>query len=156
MRRLRCLGISLIAWIGVWAFWLTATSDFHPLRALAVVVTTSLVVAYATAAYINHLILLPRLWAAGRRWEYAAWLVAMMVVLTAAALAVIRVAYAEWWGPDPDPNGVYKHFAIDLFGMAVHLLGAAGAVAVGRWVCRTRPLGVRDAEPDPEADQGSM
>ena len=42
------------------------------------------------------------------------------------------------WGPDADPNGAYKHFAIDLFGMAVHL-GVAALVVwmVGRYVAPT-------------------
>ena len=30
-----------------------------------------------------------------------------------------RIAYLRTLGPDPDPNGVYVHFAIDFFGMAV-------------------------------------
>jgi hypothetical protein len=135
------LGLSFVAWVGVWAFWLAVTHHFHPTFALAVIVTTSLVVAYAVAAYINHLVLVPRLWKAGRRWRYAVWLAATMIVLTAVALAVIRVSYFELWGPDPDPNGVYKHYAIDLFGMAVHLLAAAAVVAVSRWFCRSRADG---------------
>lgn len=112
---------------------------------LAVVVTTSLVVAYAAAAYINHLILIPRLWATDRRWQYSMWLVATAAVLTAAALAVIRTAYFERWGPDADSNGVYKHYAIDLFGMAVHLLAAAGVVVVVRWMFGTRSICVSTA-----------
>jgi hypothetical protein len=132
------LGLSLVAWAGVWAFWLAATRTFHPTFALAVIVTTSLVVAYAVAAYVNHLVLVPRLWMAGRRWRYAAWLAATMALLTAGALAVIRVSYFGLSGADPDPNGMYKHYAIDLFGMAVHLLAAAGVVAVGRRLCRPR------------------
>jgi hypothetical protein len=130
--------LSLVAWVGVWAFWLTVTHNFHPTFALAVIVTTSLVVAYAAAAYLNHLVLVPRLWMAGRRWQYAVWLAATMALLTAGALAVIRVSYFELLGPDPDPNGVYKHYAIDLFGMAVHLLAAAGIVAVVQQLCRPR------------------
>jgi hypothetical protein len=146
--------MSFVAWTVVWAFWLAATSDFHPLFCLAVVVTTSLIVAYAAAAYINQLVLLPRLWAAGHRWRYAVWLAVTMAALTAAALTVIRVAYTTWWGPDTDPYGMYKHYAIDLFGMAVHLLGAAGVAAVSRWLCRTRPGVVPDADPGAAADGG--
>lgn len=138
MTQSRRIGASLVAWVGVWAFWLIVTHDFHPLFSLAVVVTTSLVVAYATAAYLNHLVLIPRFMATGRRWSYAIALALTMAVLTAAALAVIRLTYAEWWGPDPDPNGVFKHYAIDLFGMAVHVLLAAGVVAVVRRWRRAR------------------
>jgi hypothetical protein len=55
-----------------------------------------------------------------------------MVVLTALALAVIRTSYFRIWGPDADPNGAYKHFGIDLLGMAVHLLLAAAVVGLFR------------------------
>ena len=68
----------------------------------------------------------------GRRGRYAAQLGATMVVLTATALAVIRSAYTATLGPDPDPNGAWKHFGIDLFGMAVHLVGAALVAAAWR------------------------
>jgi ABC-type antimicrobial peptide transport system permease subunit len=51
----------------VWAFWLLATRRSHPSLTLAVIVTTALVAAYATAAYVNHLALVPRLWRAGHR-----------------------------------------------------------------------------------------
>jgi hypothetical protein len=57
-------------------------------------------------------------------------LVVTMAVLTAAALAVIRICYFAALGPDPDPNGLYVHYAIDFVGMAVHLLIAAGIVLV--------------------------
>ncbi len=62
-----------------------------------------------------------------------------MIVLTAAALGVIRVAYAKLWGPDADPNGVFKHFGIDLFGMAVHLVAAAVVVRIVGRFRRTSP-----------------
>ena len=135
MARHRILVLSMVAWVGVWAFWFAMTQDFHPTSTLAVIVTTCLVVAYAAAGYVNHLVLVPRFWAAGRRKSYLCWLAATMVVLTASSLAVIRVSYTKMWGPDADPNGAYKHFAIDLFGMAVHL-GVAALVVwmVGRYV----------------------
>ena len=132
MQRSLIRWLSFAAWVGVWAFWLTITRDFHPTRSHAVVATTSLVVSYAAAAYINHLVLVPRLWGTGRRWRYVACLVGMMALLTSIALSVIRAAYLAWSGPRPVPNGLYKHFAIDLFGMGVHLLLAAGVVALGR------------------------
>ena len=51
---------ALMAWVAVWIFWLTTTRTFHPTFGLAVIVTTSLVVAYALAAALNHRVLLPR------------------------------------------------------------------------------------------------
>lgn len=51
-----------------------------------------------------------------------------MLALTGVALAVLRTSYIVTLGPDPDPYGVSKHYAIDLFGMAVHVAGAATIV----------------------------
>jgi hypothetical protein len=129
--RFRALVISLLAWLFVWAFWLVMTRHFHPTSVLALIVTSCLVAAYAAAAYINHLIMLPRLWPQ-HRLRYACWLGATMVALTGIALTIIRVSYAQLWGPDADQNGAYKHFAIDLFGMAVHLAAAALVVRAAR------------------------
>lgn len=53
-----------------------------------------------------------------------------MTTLTAIALAVIRISYFELHGPDADPYGMYKHYAIDLFGMAVHVIVVAVVVKV--------------------------
>jgi hypothetical protein len=128
MRSGRLVWLSVLAWLGVWLFWLVTTRGFHPTFTLAVIVTTSLIGVYAAAAYVNHLILIPRFWRTGHLGRYTAWLVVMMLLLTAAALSVIRMSYAQLWGLDPDKDGVYKHFAIDLFGMAVHLVAAAGVV----------------------------
>ncbi len=114
------LAMSLLGWLFVWAFWLTITRHFHPSNCLALIVTSCLVPAYAAATYINHLLLLPRLWSQSHR-RYACWLAATMLVLTGVALLIIRVSYATLWGADADQNGAYKHFAIDLFGMAVSL-----------------------------------
>lgn len=76
--------------------------------------------AYATAFYINQRILhSPHYWTK---------LLFSMAVLTAAALAIIRVSYFETLGrpdPDPDPYGACRHYLIDLFGMAVHVAGFA-------------------------------
>ena len=132
MQERRWIALSLVAWGVVWAFWLVATRRSHPSLTLAVIVTTALVAAYAAAAYVNHLALIPRLWRSGHRGGYMAWLAVVMVTLTASALLVIRVAYLRSLGPDPDPNGVYKHFAIDLCGMAVHLAAAMAIVGAIR------------------------
>lgn len=132
MRTKSWLPLSLVAWIGVWCFWMLTTRRFHPNTTIAVVVTTALVAAYATAAYLNHLVLLPRLWDAGKRGRYLAALVAVMLGFTAATLAIIRFSYRSWLGPDPDPNGVYKHFAIDFAGMVLHLAAAAAVVAFAK------------------------
>jgi multisubunit Na+/H+ antiporter MnhE subunit len=133
LSRNQLLMLSLLVWVGVWVVWLTVTRDFHPTLPLALVVTTSLVVAYAVAVYVNHLVLLPRLRLGRHRGKYIVSLAVTMVSLTAIALAVIRVTYFAELGPDPDPNGLYKHYIIDLFGMAIHLGVAAWLMkAIGR------------------------
>lgn len=105
----------------VWGLWLGLTASFHPTVTLALIVTTALVGAYAAAAHLNLGWLVPRLWRRGRRAAYGVALGVAMVVLTGGALAVIRGSYAALVGPDPDPWGALRHFAIDLFGMVVHV-----------------------------------
>jgi hypothetical protein len=114
--------------VALGVFWFIVTRGFHPTRALAILVTASLIGAYASAAYINHLVLVPRFVKAGRYRQYATWLLVTMAVLTAVALAVIRISYVRAGFPDPDPNGLYKHYGIDFFGMLVHVALAAAVV----------------------------
>lgn len=122
------------SWFAVWAFWFFTTRSFHPTQTLALIVTTALVVAYAMAASLHHAILLPRLYESKRVARYLLELIGLMAILTAIALAIIRTSYTQLLGRDPDPHGVYKHFAIDFVGMAIHLLAAFLIVAVAcRW-----------------------
>src|SRR5262245_19053350 len=125
------LALSVIAWLLAWAFWLAVTHAYHPTFALALIVTTSLIVVYAAAAYANHLVLIPKFWRAQRRVAYVAALLATMALLNAAALTIIRISYYNAVGPDADPNGTYIHYGIDFFGMSVHL--AAAAIVVALW-----------------------
>jgi len=62
-----------------------------------------------------------------------------MAFLNGVALAVIRFSYGSMIGPDPDPLGVYKHYFIDLFGMVVHLLLAAGVVTLFQRLAKSQP-----------------
>jgi len=111
--------------------WFVVTRNRHPTVGLAVITTSAIVVAYAVAAYLHHLILIPRFLRTGRRVAYAGLLAIVMVLLTGAALVVIRAAYERVVGPEPDPVRTWvTHFGIDLFGMAVHLLAAAAFVRI--------------------------
>lgn len=101
------------------------THSFHPTFTLALIVTTSLTVAFAAAVYCNHLIYVPRFWELKKPCRYVTWLAATMAIFTALALTVIRISYSMLHGPDRDPYGLYKHYAIDLFGMIVHVTFAA-------------------------------
>ena len=136
VRATRWIGWWHLVWVGVGLFWYFTTRDFHPTAGLATIVTASLVAAFAVAVDVNHFVLIPRYWRTRRYGAYGATLLGTMAALTALALTVIRRSYFELHGPDADPNGAYKHFAIDLFGVAVHVAGAAGIVWLWR---RTRP-----------------
>ena len=125
MSRAPVFGWSLLAWVGVGLFWFVTTRGFHPSRTLAIVVTVSLVTAYAIASYVNHLVLIPLYWRTGHYFRYVTWLIASMVLLTAAAFSVLRTWYIASLGPGRDPGGLYVNYAIDLIGMAVHLMLAA-------------------------------
>jgi hypothetical protein len=122
---------TLLVWIVVAIFWYFATRSFHPTRRLALTVTISLVAAYAAAAYLNHLYLIPRFWQRGSWPAYWSTLLATMIAFTAVALTIIRVSYIRLLGPDQDPNGLYIHFGIDFIGMVAHVMMAA--IVVWAW-----------------------
>lgn len=141
-RRMRDIVWSAVAWVAVGLFWLVVTRSFHPNFALDVVVTVALISAYAAATYINHLVLIPLLQRTREQRTYLLSLLGTMIVLTAIALTIIRMAYYAELGPDPDPLlSIAKHFAIDLFGMAVHV----GAAAIIVWYVKKVRLATASA-----------
>jgi Co/Zn/Cd efflux system component len=119
---------TLVVWLLVGLFWYFTTLHYHPYARLARTVTVSLVIAYATTVYLNHLLFIPRFWRANRWPAYWGSLLATMVGLTMIAVAIIRVSHIRSLGPDPNPNGLYVHFAIDFAGMVGHVFAAAGVV----------------------------
>ena len=130
---LRRIGSAVLAWIVIGLVWLALTHDFHPNLTVAAIVTATLVSAYALAAFANHLWLIPKYWRARRYLAYAGVLGATMALLTALALAVICVPYTRIEGRIPDLERLAYNYAIDLFGMVVHVVGAALVVAVERY-----------------------
>ena len=123
--------LPVLCWAALWVFWFFVTRGFHPNVFLAVLVTTTLLCAYAAAIYANQLVLVPRYSRTRRYGAYWADLLATMAVLTAVALAIIRTTYLRALGPDPDPNGLYHHYAIDFCGMGVHVAGQRRLESIG-------------------------
>jgi hypothetical protein len=128
MKLSKPISLSLLVWLAVSTFWLIITWSYHPTGGLSVIVTVSLMIAYAGATYVNHLWLIPRFWQTNRYAHYAILLCMIMAVFTGIALAIIRFSYLTLLGPDPDPNGIYIHYIIDFLGMVIHVFGAAGIV----------------------------
>jgi hypothetical protein len=125
--------LSLLTWAVVAAFWLVTTRNYHATWSRAFVVTGSLMAAYATAVYVNHQVLVPRYWG-GRFGTYGLLLATTMSVFTAVALTVNLLEDIRKSGLDLNAFLVCKHYAIDFFGMAVHVVGAACVV----WIYRRR------------------
>ncbi len=128
----RGLELSLLAWLAVSVVWFFVTRGFHPTLGLAAITTASLMLAYSCTTYFHHLVLVPRYLRAGRVGTFWIALLSSMAIMTGLALAIIRNAYLRTLGPDPDPNGVWIHYAIDFIGMAVHVLAAAVVVSFYR------------------------
>jgi hypothetical protein len=129
MNQPRNFVLSVVGWLIGGFFWLGVTRNFHPTWTLAIVVTTTLIVAYATAAHVHHHHLIPTYWQAGRLKMHLICLTCTMVALTGIALAIIKVSYLYLFGPYP-VNNWFIDFALDFFGMAVHLVLAMAAVAL--------------------------
>mgnify|MGYP001799515272 FL=1 len=115
--------LTILVWVAVAAGWFAITASQHPTLPLALGVTITLVLAFAIAAHLN-LALRTRRRRLGTS-RKAPWLVLIpaMLVLTGLALAIIRTLYTRA-GYTPGP--IAQHFAIDLFGMAVHVAAVAG------------------------------
>lgn len=126
--RARLIALAHLAWIAVGIFWYFITRNSHPTTELAIIVTASLVAASAVVTDINLFELIPWYWRPHRFGTYAFALLGTIAALTALALAVIRLSYFHRLGPDPDPHGLYKHFAIDLCGIAAHVMLASAVV----------------------------
>lgn len=127
--------LSLLAWVAVGVAWLAITRGFHATDQLAAIATASLVTAYAAAAYLNHLLLIPRYWRTDQRVKYAFVLLAVMLTLTAIALAVLRTFYIRAVGAAA-VNRLEVDFALDFIGMVVHVGAAAAVVHVFRKVTK--------------------
>jgi hypothetical protein len=105
--------------------WAWVSVPFYPTIEVDLIVTALLLVTYITAVYLNALVLWPRLWKQQKRWEYLLALIPILGGLTLIVLAMIRLTYSETVGPER-LGPYWQHFAIDLFGMTVHVAGAAG------------------------------
>ena len=120
-----------IVWLGVFLLWLLATRQFHPTWAIAISATAVLVSASALAVYLNSLYLLPLLARGGILWwQYAASLLATVIVLDLLAVVSIQAIYDRLWGPDPLRFGFWFNVLSDGFIIALHLAIAAGVAWV--------------------------
>lgn len=124
------IGLAILLWTCIAAAWTAATRHFHPTLAVASCVTASLIASYAAAAWINESRLLPQARQTKHARRYWLQLIAAMFILTALALTAIHIIY-HVLGPFPT-GPIPQHFALDFFGMAVHIAGARAAVAVSR------------------------
>lgn len=114
----------ILLWLILLAFWIAFSIDYHPTLVIDVIVTSVLLVAYASAIYLNHLILIPRFFRSHSYLQYFGGLLVSMAALTFLALFAIRATYFSLW--DPNQIGDYwQHYALDLFGMIVHVAAAA-------------------------------
>lgn len=125
----------MIAWTAVAAFWFALTANHHPTRGLAVGVTITLVAASAIAAHLNLGLRARK--RRDRTTERRVWavLVPSVLILTAVALAIIRLLYTE---AGFTPGSVAYHYAIDLAGIVVHVAATAAVVGFFRALRRER------------------
>ena len=119
-----------LVWLFVFACWLWTTRDFHPTWTIAVCATAILVSASALAVYLNALMLRPRF--ARRRWVYAIFVCAVVLVLDLAAVLSIGAVYDWLWRPDPLRFGFWFNLASDGFIIVLHLSVAAAVVWLAR------------------------
>ncbi len=114
----------IIIWAVLLAFWILFSIRNHPTILIDVIVTSLLLIAYSTAIYLNHLIFIPRFFRSKNYVRYFSVLFLTMIVLTFPVHFAIRTVYFALW--NPEQIGDYRsHYVVDLFGMMVHVVGAA-------------------------------
>lgn len=128
------LGIALhiAVWLGVFAFWLLATRQYHPTLVIAVSATAMLVFASALAVYVNSLFLLPRFARRHRWWQYAASLLATILVLDFIAVLLIQFIYDRLWKPDPMRFGFWFNMLSDGIILTVHVVAAMMTMRIAK------------------------
>ena len=136
---LKRIALHLAVWLGVFAFWLLVTRQYHPTPALAVLATAVLVSASALAVYVNSLLLLPRFARRRLRWQYAAALLATLAVLDLLAVPLIQFLYDWLWGPDPRRFGFWFNVFSDGSIIVVHVVVATLVMWVAKFLGRRTP-----------------
>ena len=136
---LKRIALHLAVWLGVFAFWLSATRQYHPTPALAVLATAVLVSASALAVYANSLLLLPRFARRHLWWQYAAALLATVAVLDLVAVPLIQFLYDWLWGPDPRRLGFWFNVLSDGIIIVVHVAVAMLVMWVAKLLGRRTP-----------------
>jgi hypothetical protein len=121
-------------WLGVFAFWIAATRQYHPTPALAVLATAVLVSASAAAVYINSLFLVPRFARRHLWWQYVTALLATVAVLDLIAVPLIQFIYDWMWGPDPRRFGFWFNVFSDGTIIVVHIVAATMAIQVTKFL----------------------
>ena len=136
---LKRITLHLAVWLGVFAFWLSVTRQYHPTPALAVLATAVLVSASALAVYVNSLLLLPRFARRHLWWQYAAALLATVTVLDLLAVLLIQFLYDWLWGPDPQRFGFWFNVLSDGSIIVVHVVVAMLVMWVAKFLGRRTP-----------------
>ena len=135
----------LLAWAGVFLFWLFATRQFHPRLGIALAATAILVSASALAVYLDRLWLRPQLAPRRLSWQYVASLVASVLTLDVLAVVSIQLVYGWLWHPDPLRFGFWFNVASDGFIIALHLAAAWGVMWIASLLRGKRsPLAIED------------
>ncbi len=112
-----------LAWCLVGVVWFFLTRGFHPDITTGACATAALIGTYAFASYVDQLVMRRGLSGAA----YAVGLVSLVLTAGGIALLGARLVYIRG-GYTPGP-WLY-HFGIDTVGAAVHIVGAAWAVAL--------------------------
>ena len=136
---LKRMALHLAVWLGVFAFWLLVTRQYHPTPALAVLATAVLVSASALAVYVNNLLLLPRFARRHLWWQYAAALLATVAILDLLAVPLIQFLYDWLWGPDPRRFGFWFNVLSDGSIIVVHVVVATLVMWIAKFLGRRTP-----------------
>jgi hypothetical protein len=126
------IALHSVLWIALYLFWFLISRDHHPTLLIDALATGVLVAVTAACVYINSLVLRPRFAAHRRWWQYAAELLAIVIVADVVAVLAIQWIYDTLWGPDPLRYGFLTNVLYEAGFIGVHLVMALGVRRVRR------------------------
>jgi len=115
--------LQVVIWLALLVFWTLFSIAYHPSILTDIAVTIVLLSSYAVMVYFNYLILIPHFLHTRGYLQYVIALLISMCGLMFVAFNIIRLIYT-YFGYSALIGDYWYNYAIDLFGMIVHVSAA--------------------------------
>lgn len=124
--------LHVTTWLVILGVWVVVSRSHHPTLLINILATSVLVVASATAVYVNRSVLWPQFLRRRTDWLYVLELIFMVSVLDVIAVIAIQLIYDRLWGPDPLRYGFGTNLIYEAIFIGLHLAIGTAVLAMLR------------------------